>query len=334
MPKISVIIPNYNHAQFLEQRIESILNQTFQDFEIIFLDDNSTDNSWEVFSKYATHPKISHAVVNETNSGSPFKQWNKGFSLATGEYIWIAESDDYAESTILAKLAQKLDAHPAVGLVYSQSWQVDENGSVISTMDSWTDDLDLYKWKNDYIEYGINECANYLSVKNVIPNASAVMFRRCFMAELRSDMENFKLCGDWLFWIEILLKSDVAFIAEPLNFFRCHKNTARSLTKLKTAILEQINILDYLSRSVKIPDITFCKIKSDMINSYFSSYYSEPIDYKDLIKFYGKLLALNYKFSHYIGVSIEIFNKVFELLRVKLTFRTRIKNLLKLSIFC
>ena len=91
MPKVSVIIPNYNHAQFLEQRVESVLNQTFQDFEIIFLDDASTDNSKEVFSKYSNHPKISHVIFNETNSGSPFKQWNKGFGLSTGEYIWIAE---------------------------------------------------------------------------------------------------------------------------------------------------------------------------------------------------------------------------------------------------
>ena len=101
MPKVSVIIPNYNHALFLEQRLESVLNQTYQDFEVIFLDDASTDSSRAVFTKYANHPKISHIIFNETNSGYPFKQWNKGVNLAMGEYIWIAESDDYAELNFL-----------------------------------------------------------------------------------------------------------------------------------------------------------------------------------------------------------------------------------------
>ena len=89
MPKVSVIIPNYNHAQFLEQRIQSVLDQTYQDFEIIYLDDASTDNSNEVFAKFANNSRI-RAIYNQTNSGSPFKQWNKGIRLAQGEYVWIA----------------------------------------------------------------------------------------------------------------------------------------------------------------------------------------------------------------------------------------------------
>jgi hypothetical protein len=82
---------------------------------------------------------------------------------------------------------------------------------------------------------------------------------------------------------------------------------------------------------VKIPDIIFYKIKSDMINKYFSCYYSEPIDYKDLIQFYKKIIALNYKLSQDIGVYIKFFNRILALLRFKLTFKTKIKNLLKFS---
>ena len=82
MPKVSVIVPNYNHAPYLKRRIDSILNQTYQDFELILLDDCSTDNSAEVLNEYASNPKVSHVVINEINSGSTFKQWDKGFALA------------------------------------------------------------------------------------------------------------------------------------------------------------------------------------------------------------------------------------------------------------
>ena len=91
---VSVVIPNFNHALYLKQRIESVLNQTFQNFELIILDDCSTDNSKEVIERYKNHPKISKIVYNEENSGSVFRQWIKGIKLSTGKYIWIAESDD------------------------------------------------------------------------------------------------------------------------------------------------------------------------------------------------------------------------------------------------
>lgn len=82
---VSVIVPNYNHASYLVARIESILNQTYQDFELILLDDCSTDDSREVLLKYKDNPKVTHLVFNEQNSGSPFIQWHKGVQLAEGE---------------------------------------------------------------------------------------------------------------------------------------------------------------------------------------------------------------------------------------------------------
>ncbi len=101
MPKVSVIVPNYNHESFLQQRIDSILNQTYQDFELILLDDASSDASISIIENYRYEEKVSEIVLNTVNSGSPFKQWIKGIKLAKGEFIWIAESDDFAEPTFL-----------------------------------------------------------------------------------------------------------------------------------------------------------------------------------------------------------------------------------------
>src|SRR5690348_15535502 len=87
-PKVSVIIPNYNHADHLQQRIETVLNQTYRDFDVIILDDCSTDGSKEVIEKYRNHPAVKTIVYNDVNSGNPFLQWKKGLDLAGGEWIW------------------------------------------------------------------------------------------------------------------------------------------------------------------------------------------------------------------------------------------------------
>jgi len=88
---VSVIVPNYNHAEFLKQRIESILNQTYTDFELIMLDDFSTDNSSEIIDDFTARFLNIRSYYNKDNSGSPFAQWDLGVNLAKGEFIWIAE---------------------------------------------------------------------------------------------------------------------------------------------------------------------------------------------------------------------------------------------------
>jgi len=128
--KISVIVPNYNHSRYLEKRIDSILNQTFQDFELIILDDCSTDNSKDIIRQYKGHEKVGNIIFNECNSGSVFKQWKSGISLAKGEYIWIAESDDCADLEFLYKLLPVLENNKELGFVYCNSHVIDENGVI------------------------------------------------------------------------------------------------------------------------------------------------------------------------------------------------------------
>lgn len=96
-PLITVIIPNFNHAKYLRERIDSVLNQTYNNIEVFLLDDCSNDNSKEILMSYESSPLVKGILLNEENSGSTFRQWQKGFELAHGEYIWIAESDDYCD---------------------------------------------------------------------------------------------------------------------------------------------------------------------------------------------------------------------------------------------
>ena len=247
-PLVSVIIPNYNHALFLEERLKSVFKQTYQNFEVILLDDCSIDDSVKILSQYIKHPKVSHFVVNETNSGSPFKQWKKGIDLARGEYIWIAESDDYCDNMFLETLLTNIK--PSTSVAYTQTYNVDQDGNKLN-LNKWACGLDKKKWLSDYSNSGHFEIKNYLRYRNTIPNASAVIFKKqnaqeCIPTEMR-------YCGDWLFWINLLKSGDIVYIAKPLNYFRKHSETTRidkNFDNEKERYQEYFKIIRYTSHTI------------------------------------------------------------------------------------
>lgn len=128
--KVSVIVPNYNYARYLPIRLESILNQTFKDFELILLDDASTDNSIQILENYRNHPNVSQLVVNNVNTGSPFQQWMKGILLARGEYIWIAETDDIADLQFLETCINLAEKNENTAICYVGSQLINEKGDI------------------------------------------------------------------------------------------------------------------------------------------------------------------------------------------------------------
>lgn len=231
-PLVSVIVPNFNHAKYLGKRIDSVLNQSYKNLEIILLDDASNDRSVEILSEYSQKYGF-RLIVNYKNSGSPFAQWLKGVALASGEYVWIAESDDYADSELVSRLITLLQSDIKITLAYCQSWQVDENDQKMGSMLRWTDTLDSDRWKRNYVNDGTLECVEYLSARNTIPNASSVIFRKRAFPDV-SDLLDMKLAGDWIVWSRIVRFGKIAFCSEHLNYFRTHKNTTRALTQWKS----------------------------------------------------------------------------------------------------
>jgi len=230
MPAVSVIVPNYNHARFLRRRIDSILAQTFQDFELILLDDCSTDDSRSILRQYSSDPRV-RLQFNEVNSGSPFKQWNEGVGLAQGKYVWIAESDDYADVRLLERLVAVLNDEPAVTFAYCQSWRVFDDDRVDGFADFYLDFLDPHRWKADFSVDGHEECRNFLLFTNTVPNASAVVFRRAAYERVGGADESFRLGGDWKLWASMALAGGVAYLSEPLNYFRYHDTSVRSKSR-------------------------------------------------------------------------------------------------------
>lgn len=213
---VSVIIPNYNHATFLKQRIESVINQTYQDIEIIILDDCSTDDSQSVINEYASHPKIKKVIYNEANSGSTFKQWKKGIEFAQGEYIWLAESDDIAKPTFLLDLIESIKKEQDIVLAYAASTSDPDEFST-------TDNKSVYPVK---VHSGVEFIKQYMLTRPAIVNASAVLFKRAAADNyILTEITKYKYTGDWLFWNYLLVKGKIIRYDKILNFFRRHADS-------------------------------------------------------------------------------------------------------------
>lgn len=253
-PLVSIVVPNFNYANFLERRFQSILDQSISSREIIFLDDASVDDSVKlVKEKYKD--LIAKSDVNSVNSGSPFVQWNKGVRLSSGKYIWIAEADDTCAPNFLEKAISVLEDNSSVGLVYCHTLPVDVNDRILDEnfFISYVSDLDVSRWLKDFQNSGIDEVRDYISRKNTITNVSGVVFRREAYLKAGYAPETMRMCGDWMFYCHLLRHFDVAYISEPLNFHRQHpaKQTANSVLNL-TYFREFLAVQDYLKKDFSL----------------------------------------------------------------------------------
>ncbi len=217
-PKVSVIIPNYNHAPYLKERIDSVLNQTYQDFEVIILDDCSPDNSADIIESYRDKEHVTHIIINEKNSGNTFLQWAKGITLAKGEYIWVAESDDVAEPQLLEILIGEMEQHPQSVVAYGHSQMIDSQGQPLD-----------YSWHphgsngKTYVYDGLWYLRHKMLVHNHIYNASMAVFRKSVFDKIPTDYQHYRYCGDWLFWSYVCTFGQVIELCRIVNRYRQHQ---------------------------------------------------------------------------------------------------------------
>lgn len=255
-PLISVVIPNYNYGRYLKGRIESVLNQTFTDYELILLDDASTDDSVKVMEEYKEHPKVSLLVVNDNNTGSPFQQWIKGILLARGTYIWMAEADDLAEPIFLETCVNYLNVHADTSVCFVGSKTINAAGEVGKK--------DINHWggrvKNDYSYFDGKEYAEHnLYWKNYIINASGVVFRREYALNLiNSPFQTMRYCGDWLFWFEMAMQGGVIEVYKNLNYFRMHEaKVTQKSHNMGGGVIEDMQVLKHIEQ--QLPNLSTYK---------------------------------------------------------------------------
>lgn len=250
---VSAVIPNYNYKRFLYQRLYSILSQGIKLKEIIILDDCSTDGSKEEIDKIVEELKDIipiKSVYNETNSGSAFKQWQKGFELAQGDYVWIAEADDYCSKKLLTKLTKPIIKNPDIIISYANTAFIDTVGNImVKSIIPQIDIMQTGHWDNDYINDGKDEFNNYTYLNCTIANVSSTIIKNNNYQKYFRMSGKYKQCGDWLLYANIMQLGKVAYTKDVLNFYRVHGDNVSSVTKKEAHIKEMKQIHEYYDKT-------------------------------------------------------------------------------------
>lgn len=276
-PSVSVIIPNYCHAQYLDQRIQSVLNQTYQNFEVIILDDCSPDEgaSREVIEKYRDNSHVSHIVYNEVNSGSTFKQWEKGISLAKGELIWIAESDDNCLPTLLEKLVRQFEENEKLVLAFCKTVSFSDDGKEKR--------LDPLPLSSNLIFESVEFISKYMTHGCPMLNASACLFKKETALKIDRQYMDFRGAGDRMFWTEISEYGEVTVVNEWLNYMRSHPaNSTKKYNQDGTNQREDKRILDYIYSKGLISSKDYKQLKRSYVKAHIFEMLTDERQKKEL----------------------------------------------------
>lgn len=231
-PKVSVIVPNYRHAAFLRQRLDSIYTQTYRNFEVILLDDASGDGSEAIFQDYLQRfPDITSVHLNQQNSGSAFHQWAKGIALASGDLVWIAESDDYCDDTFLDTLIPAF-RNEGVMLSYARSSFVGREGEERWTIEAYLAELSVDTWRKPFVRSAHHLVNSAWGQLNIVPNVSSAVFRHPGAMPLLDEpsWRNMRICGDWIFYLHLIRGGLVAYSPDTTNYYRLHDGNTSTAT--------------------------------------------------------------------------------------------------------
>ncbi|MEM9833375.1 MAG: glycosyltransferase family 2 protein [Bacteroidota bacterium] len=208
---ISVYITNYNYGKYLEQAIKSVLQQSLQDFEIIIIDDGSTDSSSEIIAQYAEHPKIK--TIFQQNKGLNVTN-NIALRVARGKYIMRLDADDFLDENALLVMSNLLEKDPQLGLVFPNYFLTDADGRV-----------DSVHQRHDF---------NEVSLMDQAAHGACTMIRTTFLKELGGYSENYQCQDGYELWVKFTVKHPVKNVATPLFYYRQHGS---NLTKNEGRIL-------------------------------------------------------------------------------------------------
>lgn len=239
-PKVSVLIPSYNCARHLPEAIESVLGQGFMDFELLVIDDASTDNSRAVIEKYSALDSRVGFQSNPVNLGAVWN-WNRCLAQAKGDYVKFLFCDDaLASRQALGRMVEMLDAHPAAVLAASARNIIDDQSCLIEVCNA----LRLPGWHEG------REVAALCLEKNgnLIGEPSAVMFRRRNAA--RGFDPRYRQIADLEMWFHLLEQGGLVYTPEPLCAFRRHPLQLTESNSTRRLGLNETDMLlnDYFPR--------------------------------------------------------------------------------------
>lgn len=294
-PLVSVIMPCYNHEKYVGEAIESVLNQTYDNFEFIVADNGSTDNSYEVIQHY--EDKITKIIQFKKNNPLLCGESLRG--LAKGKYIALMTSDDYWEKEKLELQMQVFAKHPEVKVCSTWTVQTDENLHPLSDKKNMfiVENRSRYQWLKHFVFHG-----NCLAWPSVVIETE--LYKRI-------DTRGYKQLGDFYAWMQVVQEADIYVVPQVLVKFRCHFNgnnrneSAPTEETLNRDSNEKIDIIENILD--KIEDSYFIKAFQDIF------IYSDAKSHEELLceKFFllknlaetaliYEACALNFYFRHFM----------------------------------
>lgn len=304
MARITIIIPSYNHQDFIEQRLDTILNQTNKDWEAIIIDDASSDDSLNIIDSYLkAHPqfKVKEYIKNKENSGSGYRSWEKGIALAETEFIWIAETDDFSDLNFLETTFTALESNTNAALVFTASNYVNSQGEFLYNTNKRFAKLNLKEDESDVFNSTL--ILDDLPLDPLITNGSSVLFRKPKSLIPEVIFEN-KQLSDLFLWTYLLKDKHFICINNPLNYFRRHEDstTAKNFKKKNAKIY-----YEYLTYALffQLDKLNFEKIFNHYIRRYLipnrkSIGYFNTTPFKDL-KHLTFITRLRFIFKGYLN---------------------------------
>ncbi len=222
-PKVSICIPTYNYAFYIASAIESVIAQTYANFELIIIDDCSSDNTGEIVMRYADLDKRIKFYKNDRNLGM-VENWNRCLERATGDFLKVMGADDLLEPSCIEKSVNVLIESPHVSLVSCARLLIDKDGHPIRAS--------AYSHKFQIVS-GIKVIRKCFFTANLIGEPTAVMFRKKDAA--RGFDPHYRQLTDLEMWFHLLEQGDFAYIPEILCKFRVHLNqtTKTNIKSLK-----------------------------------------------------------------------------------------------------
>lgn len=212
---ISIIMPAYNAEKTIRESIQSIIAQTFIDWELIVIDDGSSDDTADILSELADSDSRIHFLQNEKNSGASYTR-NRAVALAKGEWIAFLDSDDLWKPEKLEKQLALCDKYPDMVICYTASSFIDDNGKPYS-----------------YVMSAIEKLTYNTLLRKNLMSCSSVMIRTSVMKEIK--MPSDKMHEDYFVWLTVLREHRIAYgINEPLLVYRLCTNS-KSSNRIKSA---------------------------------------------------------------------------------------------------
>jgi glycosyltransferase involved in cell wall biosynthesis len=234
MPRVSVLLPNYNYARFLKERIRSILNQTWTDFELLYIDDASTDNSNAVAEQFSADPRVKLHPYSE-NSGGVYSRRMHSIEMAQGDWLWIAEADDSAHPRFLESLLALADEHPTAGILHCRMATMDTAGRFIGV--GWNaEPIAAKQMECSYFAPGTEDAVR-MTAACFYSSSSAMLLRKSDLVACGGYDSRLKSAADWDLYLRLLRRCDAAFLADALAYYRSH---SQSVTRSTAATVRAV----------------------------------------------------------------------------------------------